>query len=320
MEKKTECEIVQDLLFSYTDGVLNKKSKELVDEHLAECEICQQKVKQIEEQTKQNQQEKSKKEIDYLKRIRRKAKIKNLLIVFIVLLIPFLVIYLYRFVVITFLIAKYDTFLKQDNFYIQKVSVEPVTNTIFTTKLWYKEGKYKKITYQREEGKQEEVYNAVEYGTIGERQILFMNEKEKIVKKQNFPFTLEKKNLIPSSNPINIGQEIWFARLGAPFYWKVSTDTYQIGRPYYVLSSNETEIWLDKKSGMLIQIKADSSSIQYYEGTNIIKNKLETIMQYEFKTNSVSEADVIIPNLEEYTIEEDNSIIELIQQVEDETN
>lgn len=317
MEKKTECEIVQDLLFSYTDRVLNNKSKELVEEHLAECKICQQKVKQIEEQTKQNQQEKSKKEIDYLKKIRRKAKIKNLLIALIVLLIPFVVLYLYRFFVITFLISKYDTFLKQDNFYIQSVSVEPTTDTIFTTKLWYKDGKYKKITYQRQEGKQEEVYNEIEYGTVGKNQILLMNEKEKIGKKQNFPWKLEKKNLIPSRNPINIGQEIWFARFGAPFYWKVSTDTYQLGRPYYILSSNETEIWLDKKSGMLLQVKGDSSSIQYYEGTNIIKNKTETITQYEYKVNSVSESDVIIPNLEEYTIEEDNSMIELVQQVEE---
>ena len=40
MERKTECEIVQDLLLGYVDGVLNAESKKLVEKHLSECEKC----------------------------------------------------------------------------------------------------------------------------------------------------------------------------------------------------------------------------------------------------------------------------------------
>ena len=37
---KNECDIVQDLLFSYNDGVLSETSKELVEEHLKKCDKC----------------------------------------------------------------------------------------------------------------------------------------------------------------------------------------------------------------------------------------------------------------------------------------
>ena len=47
MDKKTECEITQDLLLGYVDDVLNAESKKIVEKHLLECEKCQAKVNEI---------------------------------------------------------------------------------------------------------------------------------------------------------------------------------------------------------------------------------------------------------------------------------
>ena len=47
MNNKIECEIVQDLLIGYSDGVLNSESKKLVDSHISKCESCQKKLAQI---------------------------------------------------------------------------------------------------------------------------------------------------------------------------------------------------------------------------------------------------------------------------------
>ena len=47
MEKKTECEIVQDLLLGYVDETLNKESKKLVEKHLIECENCSERLKKV---------------------------------------------------------------------------------------------------------------------------------------------------------------------------------------------------------------------------------------------------------------------------------
>ena len=55
MEKKTECEIVQDLLLGYVDDTLNAESNRLVEKHLVECENCIERLKEMKEDIKQNE-------------------------------------------------------------------------------------------------------------------------------------------------------------------------------------------------------------------------------------------------------------------------
>ena len=74
---KKECEIVQDLLFGYNDETLRKSSKELVEKHLANCEECQDALKDIQEDTPK--EEKNEKEI-LLAKICNKAEVITSLI------------------------------------------------------------------------------------------------------------------------------------------------------------------------------------------------------------------------------------------------
>ena len=68
---KKECDLVQDLLFSYNDGILSNTSKELVEKHLKNCDICLNKLKEIRnEEIKLD--ESQDKQVDYLKKIRKK--------------------------------------------------------------------------------------------------------------------------------------------------------------------------------------------------------------------------------------------------------
>ena len=91
MKNKKECEIVQDLLVNYADGILNPESKKLVEEHLTECESCQTELKHIKEDIKGNDN-KEQIELDYLRKIRIKTKIKSILIAIgIILLIAFII-------------------------------------------------------------------------------------------------------------------------------------------------------------------------------------------------------------------------------------
>lgn len=86
---KNECDIVQDLLFSYNDGILSETSKELIEEHLKKCDKC----KNILEEIKQESDEKNQvKEIDFLKRIKKNINKKNIIILvfFIILTIVIL--------------------------------------------------------------------------------------------------------------------------------------------------------------------------------------------------------------------------------------
>ena len=74
---KNECDIVQDLLFSYNDGVLSETSTELVEEHLKKCDKCKKNLEEIkQESVKKNQV----KEIDFFKKIKKNINKKNIII------------------------------------------------------------------------------------------------------------------------------------------------------------------------------------------------------------------------------------------------
>ncbi len=87
---KKECEIVQDLIFGYCDGILNPASKELVEKHLVKCEECKKVYEEIKKDKKIDDAD-DKIEIDYLKRVNKKLKRKKIIIVissvFIILLV-----------------------------------------------------------------------------------------------------------------------------------------------------------------------------------------------------------------------------------------
>lgn len=91
MNNIEECQVVQDLLQNYSDGVLNEESKKLVENHLKICSKCQKKLEKIKKDTEPNLQ---KKEIEYLKKIKRKSDLKTISII---LLILFFLQYLYIF-------------------------------------------------------------------------------------------------------------------------------------------------------------------------------------------------------------------------------
>lgn len=78
-----ECDIVEDLLFGYKDGTLKKGSKELVENHLKECEKC----RKVYEEIKDDKQEDNNIEIDYLKKINKNGKKKNLIIIILSILV-----------------------------------------------------------------------------------------------------------------------------------------------------------------------------------------------------------------------------------------
>ena len=87
---KKECEIVQDLLFSYNDGVLSKSSIELVENHIKDCKLCQDKLKEIQLDNNKNNDEK--KEVDYLKKVRKKLDKKTKIITISTILLVIIII------------------------------------------------------------------------------------------------------------------------------------------------------------------------------------------------------------------------------------
>ena len=71
MSDKLRCEIVQDLLPSYVDGLTSDETNEAVKDHLADCVSCRdmyERMKADETSAEENSEvmEKEKKEINFL--------------------------------------------------------------------------------------------------------------------------------------------------------------------------------------------------------------------------------------------------------------
>ena len=97
---KKECEIVQDLLFCYHDGVASNGSKELVEKHLQTCDECRQ---VLEDMKKDKERQDYQEEIDYLEKINKKMKRKTITaIISLIILLVFVLgnIYIYYLVFI----------------------------------------------------------------------------------------------------------------------------------------------------------------------------------------------------------------------------
>ena len=88
---KNECDIVQDLLFSYKDGCLKQGSKEFVEKHLKKCEDC---AKIYMEMNKEEEETSTtNNEIDYLKKIKKKMKKKTKIIIVISIVLIILIVF-----------------------------------------------------------------------------------------------------------------------------------------------------------------------------------------------------------------------------------
>lgn len=88
---KNECDIVQDLLFSYKDGCLKQCSKEFVEKHLKKCDEC---AKIYAEMSKEEEElNTTNNEIDYLKKIKKKMKKKTKIIIAISIVLIILIVF-----------------------------------------------------------------------------------------------------------------------------------------------------------------------------------------------------------------------------------
>ena len=86
---KMKCSVIQDLMPSYVDEICSQDSRDMVEEHVAECEQCKAKLENIKN-TQIIAGDASKKQVDYLKKIRttilRKEWLGKFLLVILVLI------------------------------------------------------------------------------------------------------------------------------------------------------------------------------------------------------------------------------------------
>lgn len=82
---KLPCEVVKDLFPSYIDELTSEVTNDLIEEHNAECEDCRKTLESMKNPDAEPNEQPQKKEIDYLKKTRKKNR-KNVLVAILVVL------------------------------------------------------------------------------------------------------------------------------------------------------------------------------------------------------------------------------------------
>ena len=70
MNDKMDCRIIQDLMPSYIDGLTSEYTNQVIEEHIKDCEPCNQMLQRMREP--EMQQENELKELDVMKKIHKK--------------------------------------------------------------------------------------------------------------------------------------------------------------------------------------------------------------------------------------------------------
>ena len=308
MERKTECEIVEDLLFGYVDGVLNTESKKLVEKHLIECKKCQNKFDDIKSE-KQVSENNIQKEIDYLKKIRIKSRVKSVLMALGILVIIFGGYYLHKFLIINDIGEKASKQFESENFYTETIT--PIGfegDSLSINKVWYKDGKYKKVSYIQ---KEEEIIQSfgTEYGDIvnNPKEKYQVNETEKTATQIKLADIMQarKYDFTNIPNPIWPSYIKYYMRLrfGATYYTKISTDHKEIGREYYVFELENSELWVDMETGLPLMSFGYDKVTEYYKDTKIPKKTADSVCEYRYDFGNVTDEDVAMPDLSEYKVD-----------------
>lgn len=77
MSKKTNCELVKDLLPVYADGLCSEESRKTVAEHIMSCESCRRELEMMKTDLKIKEQTES--DIKNIKKIKRKIRIGKII-------------------------------------------------------------------------------------------------------------------------------------------------------------------------------------------------------------------------------------------------
>lgn len=306
MEKKTECEIVQDLLLGYVDETLNKESKKLVEKHLIECENCSERLKEIKEDIKENQNN-QKKEIDYLKKIRRKSKIKSVLIAIGVILLVILILYMNKFIKINSIMRNANKTVKSQNYYSERQEMLG-NGEVAIGKLYYKDGKYKSVNeIYSDEGTK---IQSIIYGEVGTDERIEINEenKTKIIRKGEISKIFNTEENIKCYRFGEQERNSLIANLGKAYIMSIDTDTYDVGKEYYILKNQfeqdqRWEIWIDKETGLVIREIQRDGEKRFITGTDIVKEVRDCTTIYKYELNIVKDEDVKVPEDSTYKIE-----------------
>ena len=250
------------------------------------------------------------KEIDYLKKIRIKNRIKSIFIAVGILLLIALIIFFRNFIIVSNLSNKAEKALASENFYkesIQRISSEKTV----LVKEYYKDGKYKIIS---ETYSDEGVFvGTATYATLNSEERIEIDSENKIVRIDRSDFA-KQMNSEENLKDLPSAKSTLLYNVLKSLCCSIHTSYRGLGREYYVLSvwdKDKGEMWIDKETGLTLKndLEGNGTTVVYYPGSNIVKEEFRIVNEYRYEFDIVTDEDVSVPDYTGYEIKymnEDN--------------
>ncbi len=321
-----DCEIIRDLLPLYVDDVCSTGTKELVEKHLKNCNECQKILKNMEKDEhniNSDEKESIKSFNNKIKRNKTKAVVISLIIFVIGML---LIKYIYSCILFNHIINKAHKFSDIDNMYIQKME-NSLSGEIFVTKEYYKNGKFKEVHESYTKDKITTIYT--KYTSVGSDEVVIIYPDNRVIIEKELQIMNRESMLknIPFINNNGIG-----FRTITPVFLSMKSKKFNVGtysnenKKCYILQDKfdigtNWEIWLDKETGLPLKEININGLKSYYSDNkeeNIDENKIEdylskkqdilinsgdSVTEYKYEFDIVTDEDVKMPDLSIYEIE-----------------
>ena len=289
MNFKDNCKIVQDLIPNYLEALTSEETTTFIEKHIAECKECK---KELEEMSNGERcpTEEEEKEIEYLKKVKKKNRL-NIIFAVCILLCIFMLIYLgcilYRYHLLRFVEKKFDNYAQVDNVYIE-INGTKFQNGAFSTastkKYWYKDS----------------ILKIQELYTAGDKSIItLINYKDateyRIDEKNKTVFKSSGNDITNAYADGKIFEALFkfdYEFTSSPYSLKFLTaiSHIQISKEKDILINIHNYACYDKTTGLLkMQYSKD------FEGNTFLQN-------YKYEFNTVTEENLTLPNITDYKI------------------
>ena len=280
-----------------------------MERHLSECNICKKRLKDIKQDIK-NHEITQEKEIDYLKKIRIKNRIKSIFVAGGIVFSIAFIIFLRKFIILTNLSNEAEKSLASENYYresVQRIS----SDRAVLVKEYYKDGKYKTITETyTDEGVD---VGTATYATVNSGERIEIDSENKIVRIDRSEFA-KQMNSEKNLKNLHSAKSSFVYNFLKALCCSIHTSYKGLGREYYVLSvwdKDKGEMWIDKETGLTLKnnVEGNGTIVNYYPGTNIVKEEFRIVHEYRYEFDIVTDEDVTVPDYTGYEIKyinEDN--------------
>ncbi len=280
MKEKRDCKIVQDLLPNYIEKLTDEETNMYIEEHLRECNECKKVLENMQKELSLKTNKRDGREVKYIKKFSNKMKVLKFILL--VLILIYICVVGRRIFIMVSLLEKSKENKLYDNYYAKLYSYQG--NLLTITESYNKGEDY--LTTITRFGNGNQIHKITYYKKGSEKLFLtefeekkYIQDSEKMIDGHILPITY-----LPDGILTNILEA---------FITGVDS-AYCNGKESYVIKVGSYERYIDKETGLAIR--------EIQKSNKNDSKKTDVVIDFEYKFNTVTDNDIIKPDITDYSV------------------